>query len=439
MSVAPGDTAVIRPTIGVDDLRRDLPELETRRLDNGLTVAVLPRPGLQVVASALAYRAGTRNDAPGHGGTAHFLEHMMFKGSRRYGPGQIDRITRALGGSNNAYTSHDMTLYYFTFAGDRWTTALAIEADRMAGLNLDPREVLSERQVIMEEIAMYEGEPWDALEHEVSAAAFPGHAYGRPVLGTRDELRATDADALRRFHAEHYRPSNAVLTLVGGVDTTCFKRAEEIFGDLPDRSAEGSPAEAPPSQRPRELVRRERRMGEVARLLLRLPAPAGDHEDLPALELLAAILAEGRASRLQRALVDEGQLCVGVSAHVAESLDPGSLLIAAEVLPGVEPTRVEETLFEEIHRLATTPPSEEETARAKRIVLADWLFDHERVHQQALLVATALTLFDAEHPWRLLERQLTLGSDELAEVAGRYLRTDDGAVLGWSLPARRDA
>ncbi|HEY4563506.1 MAG TPA: pitrilysin family protein, partial [Thermoanaerobaculia bacterium] len=148
--------------------------LELERLGNGLTVCLLENPQAPVVTSALFYRAGTRDEAPGHGGTAHFLEHMMFKGAARFGPGEIDRLTQALGGVNNAFTSHDSTAYYFNFAADRWTEALAIEADRMSSLALDPEQVASERQVILEEIAMYDSEPWDALEMAVHERLFPG-------------------------------------------------------------------------------------------------------------------------------------------------------------------------------------------------------------------------------------------------------------------------
>jgi zinc protease len=145
------------------------------RLGNGLTVCVLENRQAPVVTTAISYRAGTRDEPPGHGGVAHFLEHMMFKGAARFGPGEIDRRTQALGGSNNAFTSHDATTYYFSFAADRWTEALAIEADRMGGLSLDPKQVASERRVIREEIAMYDSEPWDALEVAVQARLFRGH------------------------------------------------------------------------------------------------------------------------------------------------------------------------------------------------------------------------------------------------------------------------
>lgn len=415
------------------ELRRILAGVRVEHLANGLVVAVLPERQAPLVTTALIYRAGTRDDAAGHGGTAHFLEHMMFKGSRRFGAGEIDRLTRALGGSNNAFTSHDMTLYYFTFAADRWQRALEIESDRMAGLTLDPAEVRHERQVILEEIAMYEGEPWDALEQRVTAAAFPDHPYGRPVLGTRDELLATDAAVLAAFHERLYRPANAVLVVAGDVGDGAAGEVEAAFGGLDGARAERARRRRPTP--PRGLVRLERRAGEVARMLLTLPAPAATAADHPLLRLLVAVLGAGRSSRLHHALVDEGQLCVGVTADLNESVDPGGWTVALEVIPGVEPGRVEAAALAEIDRLHRTPATPEEVARAQKIVLADWIFDHEKIYQQAFLVGTALALFDVEHPWRYLDRLLRAGADDLGAVAERYLCPERSGVLGWSLPA----
>ncbi len=414
-----------------EDLRHLLPPFETERLANGLCLAVLDEPGRQVVAMALAYRAGTRDEAFGLGGTAHFLEHMMFKGTERYAAGELDRITLALGGSNNAFTSHDLTLYYFTFAADRWQRALELEADRMAGLRLEPAAVDAERQVILEEIAMYEAEPWDALEQAVAKALYTGHPYGLPVLGTPMDLEAIDGGVLADFHARRYRPSNATLVLVGDVGPQAREQVAEHFGGL-DGKAPERPG-LPPATPPAELVRLERRAGDVARLLMSLPAPAGTDDDHPLLRLAVGVLASGRASRLHRALVDEGQLAVGVTADLGESVDPSAVMIAAEVLPGIEPQRVEEVVLGELERFAEEPPTEEEVARTKKVLAADWIFDHEKVHQQAFLVSTALAVFDAEHPWRYLERMLAAGTSELAEVVDRYLRPRRG-VVGWSLP-----
>ena len=213
-------------------------------------------PGSAVVTTAIVFRAGTRDETAGLGGAAHFLEHMMFKGSEHYGPGEVDRRTQALGGSNNAFTAHDVTAYHFSFAADRWTEGLAIEADRMRGLTLDPEEVESERQVIVEEIAMYDDEPWDALELAVLADFYGDHAYGKPVLGTREDLARTGPAELRSFQEHHYRPNRAALVIAGGVDADeAIARAREAFGDVPGTASgagavrgAGARARTPPAR-----------------------------------------------------------------------------------------------------------------------------------------------------------------------------------------------
>jgi len=407
--------------------------LQLERLDNGLTVCLLANAQAPVVTSALFYRAGTRDEQPGHGGAAHFLEHMMFKGSARFGPGEIDRITQALGGVNNAFTSHDSTAYYFNFAADRWTEALAIEADRMAALALDPEHVASERQVILEEIAMYDSEPWDALEMAVHERLFGPHAYGRQVLGTREELLATGPAELRDFHRRFYRPDNAILVVAGDVDDSAFAAVERALGGIP-AGAEPRRGFTPPSVLPTGPERLERRKGEVARLLLALPAPHGAHPDHPALRLASTVLAGGRTSRLQHALVEEEQICVWISADLSEGMDASMMTITAEVVPGVDPARVEARVFELIEDLRRTPPDAEELERCRQIAVADWVFGHEKVHQQALSVGLALALFDLEYLDLHLDRLLATGPERLLEVAERYLRPERGSVVGWSLP-----
>lgn len=409
-------------------------EARIERLANGLTVCVLHNPQAPLVTTALWYRAGTRDEPAGHGGLAHFLEHMMFKGSARYAPGQIDRRTQALGGSNNAFTSYDATAYYFNFARDRWEEALAVEADRMAGLTLDEAEVASERQVILEEIAMYEADPWDALERRVHERLFGDHPYGRPVLGTAPELRATGAGELAGFHRDLYRPDNAVLVVAGDVEGSALATVEASLGALPAgaRPRPGHPA----ARLPGELVRLERRQGELARMLLALPAPAACDPDYPAMRMLAALLGHGRTSRLQRSLVDEGQICSWVSVDVTEAQEPGVLAVAAEVVPGTEPARVEAEALARITELAETPPTRQEIERAGHMLLADWVLGHEKIHHQALAAGFGLALFeDLEHAEHQLRSLLALGPEDVLAAARRWLRPESGAVLGWSLPA----
>jgi zinc protease len=411
-------------------------EVAEARLGNGLRVAVLTNRQAPLVTTALWYRAGTCHEPAGHGGVAHFLEHMMFKGSERFAAGEIDRRTQALGGDNNAFTSHDATAYYFNLAADRWRQALAIEADRMAGLTLDRGEVASERRVILEEIAMYEAEPWDALEERVLAALFGGHPYARPVLGTRRELTATGRRDLAAFHAAAYRPSNAVLVVGGDVGEEAFAAVEEAFGGVADRAAEGLGGAAEPGSAAGAHLRRvEQRMGEVPRLIVAFRVPAASHRDQPPLRIAATVLGSGRASRLQRLLVDEEELCSVASADVSESVEPGSFTVTCELVPGADPARVEALVVAEIEALASgeRQPSAEELERARRVTAADWVFGHEKVHQQALTLGFELALFARGHGEAALARALAASADEVAAAAGRHLDLA-AAVVGWSLP-----
>ncbi len=168
-------------------------------------------------------------------------------------------------------------------------------------------------------------------------------------------------------------------------------------------------------------------------MLLALPAPAATDTDHAALTLLVSVLGNGRSSRLHRALVDEGQLCVWVSADLHETVDPGAITVALEVLPGVDSARVEAEVLGQIDQLRERGPSDAEVARAQRIIAADWVFAHEKVFQQAFLAGTALSLFDLEHPWRYFEQLLAATAADLGDVAERYLQPA-GGVLGWSLP-----
>jgi zinc protease len=413
--------------------------IERQRFDNGFELALLPNRQAPIVTTVLVYRAGGRDEAPGASGAAHFLEHMMFKGSARYGPGEIDRRTQSLGGMNNAFTSHDATAYYFAFASDRWQEALAIERDRMTALTLDPAEIASERQVILEELAMYRDEPWDALELAVQAELFAAHPYGVPVLGLEEDLKAMERRSLVEFHARFYRPANALLVVAGDLADPARARdaVESAFGDLDAGGGPRAPlaAVAPPRQARRVEKRVEVEGSEVARLLLAFATPPPDHPDSPALRLLATALGGGRSSRFQRAFVDVGQLCLSADCAVAELEGASTVSCALELLPGVDPAEVERRLGDELARVRDEPLGAAELERAKRVLEADWVFQQERIHQQAVIVALAAAQGDVDLPRRAIAEALACDAARLREVATRYLDPAAGSVLGLSRPA----
>jgi zinc protease len=436
------DPAGLDPA-GLDPELLRLPgEPRIERLDNGLTVCLLVNRQAPLVASSLWYRVGARDEEPGQEGVAHFLEHMMFRGSPRYGAGEIDRLTQAWGGTNNAFTSHDATAYHFSFAGERWREALDLEADRMAGLLLDPRAIELERQVILEELTMYEDQPWDALEARVFRRAFGEHPYGRPIVGERSSLAAIGAAELAAFHRRHYRAANAVLVLAGEIGEGAIEDVAESFAALPVRGggAEASAKRAgrrsasraplPPVDPPAGLQRFTEWRGEVDRLFWGLPTPRADSPDEAPLRLLAAILGSGRSSRLHGRLVEEERLCAWVSVDLSETVGPGLAGIAVEALPGADSARIEGEIARQLDLLRREPPLPDELERAQRTLIADRVFGSARIDQQAMLAGHALALFDWELPERQARRLLACSREDLLVAADRYLDPERSSTLG---------
>lgn len=402
-------------------------------LGNGLRVAALPVADAPGVATALWYGVGARDEGAGELGAAHFLEHMMFKGSANFGPGELDHRTQGLGGSNNAFTSHDATVYWFRLPPERWTEALVMEADRMAGLRLDAEAVESEREVVVEEISMYASDPWDALEQAVLAALWGQHPYARPILGTAESLAGLGPEELRAFHRSAYSPDRALLLVAGAVTPEAVVAAAEAsFGAIPRGASPRPPWTA--AHGPTTRLRVERRLGELARLMLAIAAPAAGTVEHAVLRILAATLGSGRASRLHRRLVEIEQQCAWVAVQLGEGVAGSVLSVSAELHPGVQPGVVEAIVVEELERLVDSPPSGDELERVRRMVRADFVFGHEGTQERALAVAGALALGDLDQPDRSLAQALAADSATLAHAAALRLGAQAPAVVGWSLP-----
>lgn len=408
-----------------------------KRLDNGLGVVLLPQPEAESIVTVVCYRAGGRDEGSDESGLAHFLEHMMFKGSALYPPGAIDCLTQRLGGTNNAFTSHDVSAYHFQFERCRLDEALRIEADRMRGLSLLPEEVESEREVILEEIRMVEDDPWDALEQAVARRVFGDHPYARPVLGTRQSLRGLDAAALRSFHRRHYHPGRAILVVAGGLPSDAIDRVEAVVGNgAPDGSTSAGPRGDldPPAGVGGSDRRVELRRGEMARLMVAHPAPAADDPLSVHVRLALTVLASGRASRIQRELVEQNPLALWAAGAASGHCLGGMSTLTAEAAPGVEPARLEAEVCSRVDGLAASPPSTVELERAKRVLFADWVFMHERIGERAISAALEHALFFpgfTRGSYQALTRATAADVSDACEVwLAPAIR-----IVGWSLPA----
>jgi zinc protease len=406
------------------------------KLENGLTVLLAERHHDPVVTVMLWYRVGSRDEEEREAGVSHFLEHMMFKGSRKFAKGEIDRVTTELGGSNNAFTTADHTAYWFEFASDRWEKALDIEADRMRQLLLEPTEFESEKKVVLEELSMGDDDPWRALSREVQMSLFPRHPYRRPVIGFADSLKALGPEDMRDYHARHYRPSNAVLVVCGDIDPSrALASVRGRFGAIPDdprpeRARRFLPAIDEPAGERRLEIRWD---DEGRRLCIAWPTTKVGTEDDWALDLASTILAGGKLSRLYRRLVLEKRLATSVSSHNDTRVDSGAFWLFLESGSKVSAEELERAVDLEIAELCTRDVGASELARAKRMIAAGDAHESETVSD----IAEDLGEFAVDATWRLaLEVQARLASVSaraIRECAAKLLRKER-RVVGWCLP-----
>jgi zinc protease len=404
-------------------------------LDNGLRVLLLEDRRSPIVTVQVWYRVGSRNEARGATGIAHFLEHLMFRGTARYGSGLFARLVERNGGQYNAFTSQDVTSYYVNLAADRLDLVLELEADRMHNLLLDPKIIASEREVVIEERrTRTEDDPGGALGEEVSATAFRAHPYGQPIIGWPTDLQRITPEEIRAFYRAYYVPNNAMLVAVGDFEAPeVLGKVNATFGPIP-RGAEPPTVLAvePPQSSERRV--RVQRPAQLPIVYLGYPVPNQTSPDAAALEVLSVVLSGGRASRLYRDLVHERQLAVVAGGDYSYfSLDPNLFWFWATPLPGQTAETLEKELLSHLERLKREPVSEVELARAKNQIEAGFVFQEDSIHRRASLLAR----FELIGGYALKDRYLgairAVSAADVQRVAGAYFQ-DDKKNVGILLP-----
>jgi zinc protease len=396
-------------------------------LENGLRVLVQDDPRNPIVAVQVFYRVGSRNERPGATGLAHFLEHMMFKGTPTYGRGQVARLIEENGGRDNAYTTKDLTSYYTNIAADKLDLVLRIEADRMRHLLLDAAEIDSERKVVMEERRMRSEDDPDGLVYEaMSSLAFVAHPYRWPIIGWMSDIVRINRAELRAFYDTYYLPNNAIVVIAGDVRApAALAMVRRHFAGV-QRGPAPPPVTAvePPAIDERRLVvRREQAQLPVVNIAWHVPNHTSP--DAPALELLSTLLSSGRASRLYQKLVYEKRMVLGAGGDYSYfSLDPSLFWFYAAPLPGQAPDAVEQALLAEVERLKQEVVPEEELARARNQIEASFVWQQDSVFSRA----SALGRFEMLGSWRLfddyLPRLRAVTAADLQRVARTYFALD---------------
>ncbi|WP_341990439.1 pitrilysin family protein [Azorhizobium sp. AG788] len=418
------------------------PEVAQYELANGFKVMVIPDRRTPVVTHMVWYKVGSADEQPGKSGIAHFLEHLMFKGTEKNAPGVFSAEVARLGGQENAFTSTDYTSYFQRVAKDHLKSVMAFEADRMTGLKLTDEVVLPERDVVLEERRMRtDNDPGARLGEALQATTYVNHPYQHPIIGWEHEIKQLNREDALAFYRRFYAPNNAVLVVAGDVEPEAVRAlAEQTYGQIPR-------ADTPPRNRPQEPEPQAHRRVSLSDARVAQPSlqrsylvpsyrTAKDHES-EALDVLAQILGGGQTGRLYRSLVVEQGLAAGAGAwYQGTAYDETRFGFSASPRPGVTLETLEVALDDLIAKFAETGPDEVELARAKTRLTADAIYARDNQATLARIYgaswATGVSVAEV-NAWP--DRVKTVTAAQVKEAAARYLVLRR-AVTGYLTPAK---
>ncbi len=374
------------------------PNLESFTLDNGLQVVVIPDRRAPVVTHMIWYKVGSADEPEGQSGVAHFLEHLMFKGTHDHPNGEFSKMVADRGGQENAFTSTDYTAYFQKVAKQHLPLMMKLEADRMENLVLSDEVVTPERDVVLEERRMrVDSEPGSRLQEALNSITFVNHPYGSPVIGWQSEIEALNKEAAIAFYDRFYTPNNAVVVIAGDVDVDAVRKlAQETYGKVARRAEPGErlrPAEPPLAGERRIAVSDPRvRQESLSQIWIVPSQTTGEGRTPEALDILSYILGEGPSSRLHKALVLDQEAALSAGAYYQGSaLDNGRFGLYAVPRPGYTLEDMERLIAAELQKLLETGVTEEEVERARNSMVASAIYAQDSQSGLARLFGGALT------------------------------------------------
>jgi zinc protease len=411
-------------------------------LENGLQVLVIPDHRAPVVTQMIWYKVGAADEPPGSSGIAHFLEHLMFKGTDKIPSGQFSKIVAKNGGEDNAFTNHDVTAYFQRVASDRLPLVMQMEADRMENLRLTEDDVKTERDVILEERrSRVDNDPGSILQEQMMAALYANHPYGIPIIGWEHEIAALNREDALSYYRRFYAPNNAILVIAGDVEPEEVKKlAEETYGKLaPNRALNGRNRPQEPTHfAPVKVTLEDPRAGRttVQRFYLVPSYASAKPGEAEALDLLMRIAATGSVSKIYKRLVIEDKQAANAGGWYSDSgLDSGRLGFYAIAAENVGAEALDKAISAVVEELKQTGVTQAELDRARASYIAEFVYTSDSQSRMARhygwRLATGMNVADVE-AWPDRLNQVTI--DDLREAARKYL-VDKNSVTGYLLPA----
>lgn len=405
-------------------------DIKSFTLDNGMKIMVLEDASIPNANMYLFWKVGSRNEVPGITGISHFFEHMMFNGSKKYGPKMFDRTMEAAGGANNAYTTEDMTVYTDWFPANALETMFDLEADRIANLDINPEMVESERGVVQSERSTgLENSNWNALEGEIKGVAFLAHPYSWSVIGHESDIAAWSLEDLVQYHKTYYAPNNAVVVIAGDVKLAQVKAlADKYFAPIPAQAPPKAIRTVEPEQKGERRTFVQKASVSTPNVMLAYHIPAATHADFYALDLLSSILSQGNSSRLYQSLVDK-QVALEAQTYMPMSVDPNLFYVMGVATPEVKASTLERALIEQIDAIATSGVTQQELDKVKNIKLMDFYRAMETINGKANTIGTYEMYFGSyDKLFNAPEAYNKVTSADIQRVAQTYLRKSNRTV-----------
>lgn len=410
-------------------------EVRDFTLENGLRVLLLEDHRTPTVTLQVWYKVGSRNEQFGKTGISHLLEHMMFRGSKKYGPDAFSKIVQRNGGNDNAFTTEDYTMYFESMPSDKIETLIDLESDRMANLLIDQKLFDTERDVVLEERRLRtEDDPVSDLLEQVEAAAFEAHPYHSPVIGWFSDIGQISREDLSAHYEKYYTPNNAVLVVAGDFKTDeLLPKIEKSFGKIKSGNIPPAVKSIEPQQRGERRVTL-RRPAELPFVAVAYHTPNVASRDSYALDVLTTILAEGDSSRLYNSLVYEKQIALSIEGDYSHlSIDPNLMYFYAQAMPGESPSDVEKAIYDEIDRIKREPIPQKELEKAKNQIESSFVFAQDSLFGRAYLLGQYEILGRLKMVGDYISGIREVTAEDVMNVAKRYL-SEDNRTVGILIP-----
>jgi predicted Zn-dependent peptidase len=408
-----------------------LPKYETKTLENGLQIVVIPlENSTNVISTDIFYKVGSRNEVMGKTGIAHMLEHMNFKSTKNLNAGEFDKEVKSVGGVNNASTSFDYTHYYIKSSTQNLGKSLELYAELMHNLNLKDKEFQPERDVVAEERRWRtENSPLGYLYFALFNNAYVYHPYHWTPIGFMNDIKTWTLKDIKDFHKTYYQPSNAILMVTGDVDPQdVFKKAKKEFGKIINKTKIPEQLFVEPEQDgpKRVIIKRE---SEVEMIAITFHIPDFKNKDQIVLSMISEILFSGKSSRLYKELIDKKRLVNSVYAYNMENIDPGLFIFLATCNPGIKAEDVEKELIEQIELIKNEKVTQEEIEKVKINTKSDFIYSLESSTSVANLFGSYLVRGDLTPLLTYEDDIKKITAKQVQKVANKYFNFDKSTTL----------